>query len=287
MYWLKVHEIPTGGRMAKGKSIANLLDLKGNGIAAFVPVRKFTEDEFVVLATRQGQIKKTPLSAFANPRRGGIIAMQIPNEDQVIEAAITSGDDHLLLATRNGFAVHFHEGDVRPMGRTAYGVRGVSLTKGDYVIGMVAIKRASTLLSVTENGFGKRTEVEEYRLTKRGAKGVINIKTTERNGKVVAIKEVLDADELMLVTKKGVINRQSVGSISVIGRNTQGVRLVRLDQGDKVVDVARVVKESAEAVDQAEGIAPAGDPLQQAIERATEDASDNNGDEPPAEDVEE
>ena len=241
-----------------------------------MPVRKFTDDDFVVLATRKGQIKKTPLSAFANPRRGGIIAMNVPGDDKVIEADITSGDDHLLLATRNGFAVHFHESDVRPMGRTAYGVRGVNLGKNDVVIGMVAIKRASTLLSVTENGYGKRTAVEEYRLTKRGAKGVINIKTTARNGKVVSIKEVLDEDELMLVTAGGVINRQSVGSISVIGRNTQGVRLVKLDSGDSVVDVARVVRESEEAVDAAEqskaAEAPALDALDQAIERATEDA---------------
>jgi DNA gyrase subunit A len=284
VYWVKVHELPTGGRMAKGKSIANLLDLKnGTGIAAFVPVRKFTDEDFVVLATRNGQIKKTPLSAFANPRRGGIIAMNVPGDDEVIEAAITSGDDHLLLATRNGFAVHFHESDVRPMGRTAYGVRGVNLGKDDVVIGMVAIKRASTLLSVTENGYGKRTAVEEYRLTKRGAKGVINIKTTERNGKVVSIKEVLDEDELMLVTARGVINRQSVGSISVIGRNTQGVRLVKLDSGDSVVDVARVVRESEEAVDAAEQIkaaeAPGGDALDQAIERATEDAESEEDEE--------
>jgi len=289
LYWLKVHEIPQGGRMAKGKAIANLLELKSdNGVAAFVAVRKFTDDEFVVTATRNGQIKKTPLSAFSNPRRGGIVAMTIPNEDTVIEAAITAGDDHLLLATRNGFAVHFHESDVRPMGRTAYGVRGVNLSGDDFVIGMVAVKRASTILAVTENGFGKRTEVEEYRLTKRGAKGVINIKTTERNGKVVAIKEVLDSDELMLVTQKGVINRQSVGSISVIGRNTQGVRLVRLDSGDKVVDVARVVNESEEAVDAAEqeGAVEGGGrgALDIAIDRAMEDAENEPADE---DDVEE
>ncbi len=284
VYWVKVHQIPAGGRMAKGKSIANLLDLKnGKGIAAFVPVRKFADDQFVVMATRNGQIKKTPLSAFANPRRAGIIAMQIPGDDEVIEAAITSGDDYLLLATRNGFAVHFHEGDVRPMGRTAYGVRGVSLGKDDVVIGMVAIKRASTILSVTENGYGKRTPINEYRLTKRGARGVINIKTTDRNGKVVAIKEVLDSDELMLVTAQGVVNRQSVGSISVIGRNTQGVRLVRLDLNDTVVDVARVVKETEEAVDAAEQSQQemAGDrnALDQAVERAVEDAEAGSDDE--------
>jgi len=208
--------------------------------------------------------------------------MQIPGDDEVIEAAITSGDDYLLLATRNGFAVHFHEGDVRPMGRTAYGVRGVSLGKDDVVIGMVAIKRASTILSVTENGYGKRTPINEYRLTKRGARGVINIKTTDRNGKVVAIKEVLDSDELMLVTAQGVVNRQSVGSISVIGRNTQGVRLVRLDLNDTVVDVARVVKETEEAVDAAEQSQQemAGDrnALDQAVERAVEDAEAGSDD---------
>jgi DNA gyrase subunit A len=278
VHWVKVHEIPQGGRMAKGKSIANLLELQeGDNITAFVPVRKFTDSEFVVLATRNGQIKKTALSAFSNPRKGGIVAMTIPADDTVIEAAITSGEDHILLATRNGFAVHFHEGDVRPMGRTAYGVRGVSLQESDVVIGMVAVKRASTILVVTENGFGKRTDIDEYRITKRGAKGVINIKTTDRNGKVVAIKEVLDSDELMLVTKNGVINRQSVGSISIIGRNTQGVRLIRLDEGDKVVDVARVVSESDETVDAAEqeSGAQGGDrgALDTAIERAMDDAT--------------
>lgn len=292
MYWLKVHAIPKGGRMAKGKSIANLLELKGgNGIAAFIPVRKFSDDQYVVLATKQGQIKKTPLSSFANPRSGGIIAMQIPNDDEVIEAALTSGEDDLLLATRNGFAVHFHESDVRPMGRTAYGVRGVNLSEDDLVVGMIAIKRTCTVLTVTENGYGKRTDVDQYRMTRRGAKGVINIKTTDRNGKVVAIKEVLDSDELMLVTEQGVINRQSVGSISVIGRNTQGVRLVRLDQGDRVVDVARVVSESSESSDSTalsdgpedgsgdDEAAGGRGALDEAVDRAMDDAGeDDKGD---------
>jgi len=168
------------------------------------------------------------------------------------------------------------------MGRTAYGVRGVNLGEGDEVVDMVAIKRASSILSVTENGYGKRTEVGEYRLTRRGAKGVINIKTSDRNGKVVAVKEVLDEDELMLVTAKGVINRQSVKSISVIGRNTQGVRLVRLDEGDKLVDVARVVSESEEAVDLAEQAqnrpSSGGDALDRALERATDDLAEGSGD---------
>lgn len=288
MHWLKVHAIPKGGRMAKGKSIANLLELKGgNRIAAFIPVRKFSDDEFVVLATKQGQIKKTPLSAFANPRSGGIIAMQIPNDDEVIEAAITSGEDDLLLATRNGFAVHFHESDVRPMGRTAYGVRGVNLSEDDLVVGMIAIKRTCTVLSVTENGFGKRTDVDQYRMTRRGAKGVINIKTTDRNGKVVAVMEVLDSDELMLVTEQGVINRQSVGSISVIGRNTQGVRLVRLDQGDRVVDVARVVSESSDSAAMSDApedgsadheAADGRGALDEAVDRAMEDAGEDDKD---------
>lgn len=288
MHWLKVHAIPKGGRMAKGKSIANLLELKGgNRIAAFIPVRKFSDDEFVVLATKQGQIKKTPLSAFANPRSGGIIAMQIPNDDEVIEAAITSGEDDLLLATRNGFAVHFHESDVRPMGRTAYGVRGVNLSEDDLVVGMIAIKRTCTVLSVTENGFGKRTDVDQYRMTRRGAKGVINIKTTDRNGKVVAVMEVLDSDELMLVTEQGVINRQSVGSISVIGRNTQGVRLVRLDQGDRVVDVARVVSESSDSAAMSDApedgsadheAAGGRGALDEAVDRAMEDAGEDDKD---------
>jgi DNA gyrase subunit A len=242
-YWIKVHEIPVGGRLAKGKPIVNMLDLgEEEKVAAFVPVREFDDKHFVVMSTRNGVIKKTVLSAFSNPRKGGINAMNVPEDDNLIEVEITDGNCDIILGTRQGQAIRFHEDRVRDMGRGAYGVKGVTLGKEDFVIGMVVVKRDTTLLSVTENGFGKRSSISDYRVTNRGGKGVINIKATERNGKVVSIKEVIDEDELMVITQKGIIIRQPIKQIKVIGRNTQGVKLINLDEGDKVVDVARVVK---------------------------------------------
>jgi DNA gyrase subunit A len=242
-HWLKVHEIPVGGRVTKGKSILNLLDLTPEeSIRAFAPVKNFDENHYVVMATRKGTIKKTSLSAFSNPRRGGINAIGIEEGDELIEASITDGTSDIVLGTKGGLAIRFPENKVRSMGRTAYGVRGISLRGKDEVVGMVVIKRDASLLVVTENGYGKRSPISDYRVTNRGGKGVINVKTTERNGKVVAIKEVLEDDELMLITEKGIIIRQPVKQIKEIGRNTQGVRLITLDKGDKVMDVARVVK---------------------------------------------
>jgi len=215
-YWIKVHEIPVGGRLAKGKPVINMLDLgEEEKIAAFVPVREFDSEHFVVMASRNGVIKKTKLSAFSNPRRGGINAMNIPGDDNLIEIKITDGNCDIVLGTKEGQAIR--------------------------VIGMVVVKRDTTLLSVTENGYGKRSNISDYRVTNRGGKGVINIKATQRNGKVVTIKEVVDEDELMLITQKGIIIRQPVKQIKTIGRNTQGVKLINLDRGDKLVDVARVV----------------------------------------------
>jgi DNA gyrase subunit A len=242
-HWIKVHEIPVGGRLAKGKPVVNMLDLgEEEKIAAFVPVREFDDKHFVVMATQNGTIKKTSLSAFSNPRRGGINAMNVPEDDNLIEVWITDRTCDIILGTKEGQAIRFHEDKVRDMGRGAYGVKGIRLEGKDKVIGMVVVKRDTTLLSVTENGFGKRTNISDYRVTNRGGKGIINIKTSERNGKVVAIKEVVTDDELMLITQKGIIIRQPVNQIKVIGRATQGVKLINLDEGDKVVDVARVVK---------------------------------------------
>ncbi|MCJ7508211.1 MAG: DNA gyrase subunit A, partial [candidate division Zixibacteria bacterium] len=242
-YWLKVHEIPVGGKMAKGRPIVNMLELsEEEKVAAFVPVKEFDDKHYVIMATKNGTIKKTVLSAYSNPRKGGINAIGIEEDDSLMEAKITDGNCDIVIATRDGQAIRFPENKVRQMGRTAYGVRGVSLEKGDQVIGMVVIKRDTTLLSVTENGYGKRSQISEYRITNRGGKGVINIKTTERNGKVVSIKEVQDEDELMLITQKGIVIRQPIKTIKTIGRNTQGVKLINVSQGDKVVDVARVVK---------------------------------------------
>jgi DNA gyrase subunit A len=242
-HWLKVHEIPVGGRLAKGKPIINMLDLgEEETVAAFLPVRGFDDQHFVMMATRKGIIKKTLLSAFSNPRRGGINAMNIPDEDSLIEAKMTDGTCDVILATREGQAIRFHEDKVRDMGRAAYGVKGITLAKkDDKAIGMVVVKRDATLLTVTEKGYGKRTSISDYRVTNRGGKGIINIKCTDKNGRVVDIKEVVTDDELMLITQKGIIIRQPVKQISVIGRATQGVKLINLDANDRVVDVARVV----------------------------------------------
>ncbi len=243
-YWVKVHEIPTGGRLAKGKPVVNMVGIgAGEMITAFCRVRSFDPESYIVMATRNGVIKKTPLDNFSNPRKAGINAAGLPPDDELIEAALTEGTFDIVLATRKGQAVRFPEDKVRAMGRTAYGVKGITLVKGDYVIGMVVVKREGTLLSVTENGYGKRTNISEYRITNRGGKGIINIKASERNGEVVTIKDVVDKDELILITKKGITNRQRVKDIKVISRNTQGVRLISLGSGDKVIDVARVVKE--------------------------------------------
>lgn len=243
-YWVKVHNIPSGGKMAKGKPIVNMCKMEtGENITAFCKVRDFSEDKFVVMATKKGTIKKVPLDAFSNPRQKGVNAINLPKGDELIEAAITDGDYEILIATRQGMAIRFHETKFRSMGRASYGVKGIRLAKDDYVIGMVVVKRDSTILVVTENGYGKRTNIDDYRITNRGGKGVINVKTSDRNGEVVAIKEVLDKDELILITKRGIANRQSVKDINVIGRNTQGVRLISLRAGDVVVDVARVVTE--------------------------------------------
>jgi len=252
-YWQKVYEIPQVGRASKGKPIVNLLNLgKDENITAFVPVKKFEENLYVVMSTKNGVIKKTSLSAFSNPRKGGIIAINIPEDNKLIEAKITDGSYDILLATKEGQAIRFPEIKVRDMGRTAYGVKGISLQNKDYVIGMVVIKRDTTLLAVTENGFGKRSHISEYRITNRGGKGIINIKTTQRNGKVVAVMMVEDSDELMIITQKGIIIRQPVKQIKAIGRNTQGVKLINLEEGDRVVDVARVIKSEEEESDTSE-----------------------------------
>jgi DNA gyrase subunit A len=186
--------------------------------------------------------------------------MTIPadSNDELIEVGMTDGTHAIILATRNGQAIHFPEEKVRPMGRTAFGVKGINLAEDDYVISMVVVKRMTTLLSVTENGYGKRSEISDYRITNRGGKGIINIKASERNGKVVAVREVVDPDELMIITHKGIIIRTSVKAINVIGRNTQGVRMIRLDEGDKVMDVARIIPEDkpAEGLPDDNGVAP-------------------------------
>jgi len=243
-HWLKVHAIPVAGRQARGKAIVNLLGLaEGEKITGLVPVSEFSNDKYLVTATRGGMIKKTNLSMYSRPRRGGIVAMTLKENDILIDAAVTTGEQNIILAKKGGRAVRFSEKDVRPMGRTAAGVRGVKVEPGDEVVGMVVVKEGATLLTVTENGYGKRSPLEDYAEKHRGGKGVINIKTTSRNGSVVAIKEVQDQDELMIITKKGIVIRCPISQLSVIGRNTQGVRLINLEEGDKVTDVAHLAKE--------------------------------------------
>ena len=250
-YWLKVHEIPVGSRGARGKPIVNLLALQGDDeIAAVVPVREFDEKLNLLFATRGGTVKKTSLAAYRHVRVVGVNAINIEEDDRLIDVQITTGDDEVILATRSGMAIRFHESDVREMGRVATGVRGIRLRDGDRVIGMVVVPPASrqsaTLLVVTENGRGKRTAIEDYRFQSRGGMGVINFRITDQTGNVVAIKGVIDTDELMLITRNGVVIRQRVAGIRVIGRNTQGVRVMALDEGDVLVDVARIIPEEDE-----------------------------------------
>jgi DNA gyrase subunit A len=244
VYWLKVYDIPQGGRAARGKPIVNLIQIKAEErIAAFVNVREFADDQFLMFATRNGIVKKTALSAYGNPRSSGINAINVDPGDELIEVQITDGTNEVVLATRNGLSIRFSENDVREMGRATTGVRGILLGKDDRVIGMVVIRRDATLLVVSERGLGKRSSLADYRVQRRGGKGIITVKRTEKTGAVVALKEVLPDDELMLVTRQGVIIRLPVEGIRVIGRNTQGVKVMNLDAGDSVMDVARVVRE--------------------------------------------
>jgi DNA gyrase subunit A len=275
-YWLKVHEVPVGGRTARGKPIVNLLTLgPDERIASIVPVREFADDRYLMFVSRLGVVKKTALSAYRHVRVTGINAINIEEGDELIDVQITSGDDQIVLATRDGMAIRFHESDVREMGRATTGVRGIRLRPGDEVVGMVVVRKEfagqATVLVATEHGRGKRTLVEEYRFQGRGGQGVINFRVNEQSGKVIAIKNVLPGDELMLITRAGVITRQRINEIRVIGRNTQGVRLMTLDEGDVLVDVARVVPEEEEDAVLAEGTpedadGPAGDGLDGMVE---------------------
>jgi DNA gyrase subunit A len=246
-HWLKVWQIPQGGRSSRGKPIVNLLDIGSDSrIASIVPVREFADDQYLLFCTRKGTVKKSALSAYGNVRNVGLNAINIRDDDELIDVQITHGDDEVILATRGGMAIRFHERDARPLGRVAFGVRGISLAADDELVGMVVVRHDdATLLVVTETGMGKRSAVEAYRFQKRGGKGVINIRTSKRTGRVVAVKPVLDPDEVMLITRNGVVNRQSVAELRVIGRATQGVRLVNLDEGDSIVDVARIIPEDS------------------------------------------
>jgi DNA gyrase subunit A len=243
VFWIKVHELPQAGRAARGKAIVNLLNLeKDEKISAFLPVREFQEGRYIVFATKNGTVKKTDLMAYSNPRKAGIIAISIDAGDEVIGVRLTDGQQHVILSTREGQAIRFKEEDVRPMGRGAGGVRGITLDEGDSVVGLDVVSPGATLLAVAERGYGKRTEMDEYRLTRRGGKGIITMKTTDKTGLVVGVRMVTDDDDIMLVTDGGKVIRTPVKGISIIGRNTQGVRLIDLAEGEKVVGVARLAE---------------------------------------------
>jgi DNA gyrase subunit A len=254
VYWLKVHEIPQAGRAARGKPVINCIAIKPDEqIAALVPVREFTDDKCLIFATRQGTVKKTVLSAYGNVRATGICGINIEKGDELIDVQVCDQNSDIILATKDGMSIRFHQGDVRDMGRATTGVKGIELEKGDEVIGMVVVRRDASILVVSEKGYGKRSELADYRVQKRGGKGIITLKKTEKTGSIVALMEVIPDDELMMITRQGVIIRLPVDGIRVIGRNTQGVRVMNLDSGDAVVDVARVVKEDEGGAEPAAG----------------------------------
>jgi len=246
-YWLKVHEIPDVGPGGKGKAIANLVSMAPEErIASMLAVKEFEEGKHIVMGTLKGVVKKTELTAFSNPRAGGIIAMGVEDGDRLMAAQITDGTGEVFIGTRDGVAIRFPESDVRPMGRSAYGVKGISLREGDEVVAMEVVRPGSTLLTVTEHGYGKRTELDEYRVQSRGGVGIINIQTSERNGRVVGMASVHDEDEFMLITQQGKILRTVARDIRTIGRATQGVRLIEMDADDRVVSLARLAEKDDE-----------------------------------------
>ena len=258
VYWLKVYDIPQSGRAARGKPVVNLLNVQPNErITAFVAVREFSDEKYLVFATANGTVKKTVLSAYGNPRSSGINAINIESGDELIDVQVTDGTNDVVLATSSGISIRFAERDVRCMGRTAGGVRGIQLAGNDVLIGMVVVKRDATLLVVSERGMGKRSVLSDYRVQRRGGKGIITLRRTAKTGPIVALKEVLEDDELMMITRKGVIIRVPAEGIRVIGRNTQGVKLMNLGEGDTVMDVARVIREDEEPEAVAEEVAGA------------------------------
>ena len=258
LHWLKVHALPQLGRAAKGKAIVNVLNLaEDERVQTMLPVRSFDEvgeDEYVILCTRKGVVKKTSLGAYSNPRKAGIIAVSLAEGDELIAAGRSGGDNRVLVATSSGKAILFEEVDIRPMGRTATGVRGIALGDSDEVIGMEVIHPDSTVLTVTENGYGKRTRIDDYRVQRRGGQGIINIKTTARNGPVVGVTQVVDGDDVMLITDAGKVLRCSVDGISTMGRATQGVRVMNLSSEESLVTVARLAEgDAAPEGDEEEG----------------------------------
>ena len=246
-YWLKVYDIPQGGRATRGRAIVNLIGCApGEKVEAFVSVKEFDDDHYIAMATRNGIVKKTVLSAYGNPRKGGIYAIEIREGDKLIEARITNGEHDILLGTYEGKSIRFSENNIRASGRKTMGVKGITLSsKEDYVIGMLVVRREGTILVATEKGMGKRTDVIQYRTQTRGGKGVMTMRCTEKTGKMVNIMEVVDSDDLIVITDSGVLMRQPVAAIRTIGRVTQGVKLVKLDDGASISSITRVISEDA------------------------------------------
>ena len=248
VYWIKVHELPQASRAARGKPIVNLLSLEpGERISAFLSVREFQGDRYVVFATKKGLIKKTELMSYSNPRANGIRAISLEDKDEVIGVRLTDGLQEIILSTADGQNIRFKEDQVRPTGRGAYGVVGMRLDDGDSVVSMEILSLGADILTVSENGFGKRTKADEYRITSRGGKGIITMKTTDKTGRVVGVQQVTEDDQLMLVTNKGKIIRLRIKDIRVIGRNTQGVHLIDVEEGERVVSLARLAEKEEEA----------------------------------------
>jgi DNA gyrase subunit A len=256
VYWLKGYQIPEMGRYAKGKNIINLLNLKdGDRITTIIPIKKFDDNHYLLMATRKGLLKKTKLSAYSRPRAGGIIGINLRENDQLVSVKLTDGTQNFIIASESGYAVKFNEEDVRNVGRNSMGVRGISLRAEDNVVGMESANDDKTLLTVTEHGYGKRSQISDYRLINRGGKGVINIKTTERNGKVVSIKQIEGDEDIIAISENGIVIRIKATGISLIGRNTQGVRVMRLRENDKVSTVAKVICDDEEHINE-ENISP-------------------------------
>jgi DNA gyrase subunit A len=245
-HWVKVYDIPEGGRAAKGRAIVNLIDCEPHEkVNAFIAVKDFSEDHYVVMATEKGKVKKTALSAYSHPRKKGIYAVEIREGDKLIEARVSTGDNDILLGTRNGKSIRFSEQQIRASGRKTMGVKGITLSsKDDKVVGMLLIKReGTTVLVATDKGFGKRTDISQYRPQRRGGKGVLTMKTNDKIGKMITIKEAIDSDDLMIITTRGVLIRQPVSKIRAIGRATQGVKLINLDKGSKVASITRIISD--------------------------------------------
>jgi DNA gyrase subunit A len=247
VHWQKVHEIPQLGRAAKGKALVNFLQLQpGETVTAMVPIRQFEVGRHLCMATRRGVVKKTELSAYANPRAGGIIGITLDEGDELIAVRLTGGQDEIFLATRQGMAIRFSEEEVRPIGRVGRGVIGINLDEGDAVVAAEVVRPGTAILTVNERGYGKRTELEEYRLQGRGGKGLINVRVSDKNGPVVSALQVQEHDQVMMISQEGKVNRLAVREIRVIGRDTMGVRLQGLEPQDRVAAVTSLVAEEVE-----------------------------------------